>query len=199
MWLRHLLVARWGCRPRDFEKAVSPAARVSHDREPAAPFAGVPICGEAGRLPKGFVAPFSRREQLRRTILQRAGFHLFLGPKKFLKNLKKGLAIFEMVWYHYEAVERDGKNEIVGVDCREGPPVPIPNTEVKLAGAEDTWLVTARKNRFSPTLRTTCICRWFFVLPVTSYSNFPRFSAGVFPVFRQFFCGFSLDLPPCMT
>ena len=40
---------------------------------------------------------------------------------------------------------------IVGVDCREGPPVPIPNTEVKLAGAEDTWLETARKNRFSPT------------------------------------------------
>ena len=58
-----------------------------------------------------------------------------------------------MVWYHYEAVERDGKNKIVGVDCREGPPVPIPNTEVKLAGAEDTWLVTARKNRFSPTLK----------------------------------------------
>ena len=37
------------------------------------------------------------------------------------------------------------QNKIVGVDCREGPPVPIPNTEVKLAGAEDTWLVTARK------------------------------------------------------
>ena len=43
------------------------------------------------------------------------------------------------------------QNKIVGVDCREGPPVPIPNTEVKLAGAEDTWLETARKNRFSPT------------------------------------------------
>ena len=51
---------------------------------------------------------------------------------------------------------------IVGVDCREGPPVPIPNTEVKLAGAEDTWLETARKNRFSPTQKTTCASRWFF-------------------------------------
>ena len=35
----------------------------------------------------------------------------------------------------------------VGVDCGEGPPVPIPNTEVKLASAHDTWLETARKNR----------------------------------------------------
>ena len=41
----------------------------------------------------------------------------------------------------------------VGVDDDEGPPVPIPNTEVKLISAEDTWLVTARKNRFSPTLK----------------------------------------------
>ena len=69
-----------------------------------------------------------------------------------------------MVWYHYEAVERDGKNKIVGVDCREGPPVPIPNTEVKLAGAEDTWLVTARKNRFSPTLKNHLRLQVVFLL-----------------------------------
>ena len=40
---------------------------------------------------------------------------------------------------------------VVGVDCGEGPPVPIPNTEVKLTCAEDTWLEAARKNRSSPT------------------------------------------------
>ena len=39
----------------------------------------------------------------------------------------------------------------VGVDDDEGPPVPIPNTEVKLISAEDTWLVTARDNRKTPT------------------------------------------------
>ena len=39
----------------------------------------------------------------------------------------------------------------VGVDDAEGPPVPIPNTEVKLSGAENTWLVTARKDREMPT------------------------------------------------
>ena len=43
-------------------------------------------------------------------------------------------------------------NLIVGVDDAEGPPVPIPNTEVKLSGAENTWLATARKNREMPTL-----------------------------------------------
>ena len=42
----------------------------------------------------------------------------------------------------------------VGIDDAEGPPVPIPNTEVKLSSAEDTWLVTARENRKMPTLAT---------------------------------------------
>ena len=35
----------------------------------------------------------------------------------------------------------------VGADCGEGPPVPIPNTAVKLTRAENTWLVTAWKDR----------------------------------------------------
>ena len=36
---------------------------------------------------------------------------------------------------------------IVGVDCGEGPPVPIPNTAVKLTSAHNTWLETAREDR----------------------------------------------------
>ena len=43
--------------------------------------------------------------------------------------------------------------KIVGEIYAEGPPVPIPNTEVKLCRAEDTWLETARENRYSPTPR----------------------------------------------
>ena len=39
----------------------------------------------------------------------------------------------------------------MGIDCDEGPPVPIPNTVVKLTGAEDTWLEAARENRAMPT------------------------------------------------
>ena len=34
----------------------------------------------------------------------------------------------------------------------EGPPVPIPNTEVKLCSAENTCLATDRENRSMPTL-----------------------------------------------
>ena len=44
------------------------------------------------------------------------------------------------------------KRGIVGVYDGEDPPVPIPNTVVKLAGAENTWLETARENRAMPTL-----------------------------------------------
>ena len=44
---------------------------------------------------------------------------------------------------------KDGLNpiQIVGIDCHEGPPVPIPNTEVKLMYADDTWRVTAWENK----------------------------------------------------
>ena len=41
--------------------------------------------------------------------------------------------------------------EVVGIDDAEGTPVPIPNTEVKVGGAEDTWLVTAWENKEMPT------------------------------------------------
>ena len=40
---------------------------------------------------------------------------------------------------------------LVGVDDAEGPPVPIPNTEVKLCGAEDSALATGCENREMPT------------------------------------------------
>ena len=39
---------------------------------------------------------------------------------------------------------------LIGVDCKEVPPVPIPNTEVKLFYVENTWLVTAREFRKMP-------------------------------------------------
>ena len=41
----------------------------------------------------------------------------------------------------------------VGVINAQGPPVPIPNTEVKLCSAEDTLPATARENRSTPTPR----------------------------------------------
>ena len=41
--------------------------------------------------------------------------------------------------------------DIVGGLSDEGPPVPIPNTVVKLIRAEDTRLEAARENRALPT------------------------------------------------
>ena len=61
------------------------------------------------------------------------------------------LDFYISMWYYSQVVKRDGKKQ-VGIDYCEGPPVPIPNTEVKLACADDTWLVTARDNKFLPTL-----------------------------------------------
>ena len=43
---------------------------------------------------------------------------------------------------------------IVGVFNAEGPPVPIPNTEVKLCSAENTCLATDWEDRSMPTLGT---------------------------------------------
>ena len=36
---------------------------------------------------------------------------------------------------------------LAGADDVEDPPVPIPNTEVKLDCAESTWLETTREDR----------------------------------------------------
>ena len=47
----------------------------------------------------------------------------------------------------FDIEEGEGLPEEVGIDCCEGPPVPIPNTEVKLTSADNTWRVTAREDR----------------------------------------------------
>ena len=39
------------------------------------------------------------------------------------------------------------RSDEVGVDWGVGPPVPIPNTEVKLTYADNTLRVTAREDR----------------------------------------------------
>ena len=41
---------------------------------------------------------------------------------------------------------------IAGIYYAEVPPVPIPNTEVKLSCADNTWRVTAWKDRSLPAL-----------------------------------------------
>ena|GEM_PF-1135934 len=55
---------------------------------------------------------------------------------------------------------RDKLTLAVGAYYGEGPPVPIPNTEVKLTSANDTWLATARENRSVPTLNDCFSICW---------------------------------------
>ncbi len=52
---------------------------------------------------------------------------------------------------------------IVGVYYDEGPPVPIPNTVVKLIRAENTWRAASRENRSMPTLKNRFFGVCFFI------------------------------------
>ena len=52
-----------------------------------------------------------------------------------------------------------------GVDGDEDPPVPMPNTEVKLISAENTWLETTREDKAMPALSfspLTCVEGGYF-------------------------------------
>ena len=57
---------------------------------------------------------------------------------------------------------------IVGVFNGEGPPVPIPNTEVKLTSADNTCLETDREDRSMPTQKTAACAAVFLRLKITS-------------------------------
>ena len=67
--------------------------------------------------------------------------------------------VLKVLWRKV-ALEKSGKTdgkETAGDNDGEGPPVPIPNTAVKLTGAEDTWMVTSRENRASPALKDSWV------------------------------------------
>ena len=54
-------------------------------------------------------------------------------------------------------------SKISGVYNIEVPPVPIPNTVVKLNCAENTWRAAARENRSSPTSAHSSECAFCFL------------------------------------
>ena len=64
-------------------------------------------------------------------------------------------------------VRRTKRSEVfsdeVGVFNGEGPPVPIPNTEVKLTSAENTCLATDWEDRSMPTLKESSSRTLFFL------------------------------------
>ena len=53
----------------------------------------------------------------------------------------------------------------VGVTNAEGPPVPIPNTEVKLCSGENTLRETVREDSSMPTLREERKINSSFLIP----------------------------------
>ena len=58
---------------------------------------------------------------------------------------KRKVYILEMIHYLVLRVQDIFKES--GDDSKEDPPVPIPNTEVKLFNVDDTWWVTAWESR----------------------------------------------------
>ena len=54
--------------------------------------------------------------------------------------------------FNFQDALKKYQKRIVGVNCAEEPPVPIPNTEVKLCNVENTWLETIWKDKSMPTL-----------------------------------------------
>ena len=59
----------------------------------------------------------------------------------------------------------------VGVFNGEGPPVPIPNTEVKLTSADNTCLETDREDRSMPTQKTAVERLRFFAVSIQIVQN----------------------------
>ena len=56
-----------------------------------------------------------------------------------------------MIYSAYAVYIEKSDDFSVGADCDEGPPVPIPNTVVKLISADNTWLEAAREDKAMPT------------------------------------------------
>ena len=54
--------------------------------------------------------------------------------------------------YSFEGTKNVTCNKVSGGNDGEDTPVPIPNTEVKLSSADDTWVVTPWESRSLPDL-----------------------------------------------
>ena len=64
------------------------------------------------------------------------------------KNLREDGRSVKMLLFNFQGTNTLGlQSNPVGDDCDEVPPVPMPNTEVKLIYAENTCLVTGWEDR----------------------------------------------------
>ena len=58
-------------------------------------------------------------------------------------------------------------NKLVSADSAQVPPVPMPNTEVKLSSAENTWMETSWEDR---EVLTFIFLQWFLPLLFLLYN-----------------------------
>ena len=111
--------------------------------------------------------------------------HLFSFPSRYEKwkdfaefsNLSKQIAttIVHYSLFIFHLSLRTKCVYLSGVDSEEVPPVPIPNTEVKLLSAENTWRAAAREDRDVPEQKEELTKRLvLFLRSVKFLLNLPR-------------------------
>ena len=82
----------------------------------------------------------------------------------------------------YGNIGKQSKSPKAGTNGVEDPPVPIPNTEVKLNSAENTWRDTAREHRSAPASekdRNSPEGEFFFYIPAVAMRQKQRDPMGV--------------------
>ena len=69
--------------------------------------------------------------------------------------------------FNFQGALKKVSKKIVGVNCAEEPPVPIPNTEVKLCNVENTWLETTWKDKSMPIFKPQLLWLGLFITYAT--------------------------------
>ena len=75
-----------------------------------------------------------------RPLTAKTGVRFSYGSPRPFRDIQQ---VYKQLWFVLQF--------IVGVYYAEGPPVPIPNTVVKLTRAENSWRAASRENRSTPT------------------------------------------------
>ena len=90
---------------------------------------------------------FSRPFALFRKRLMLGNEVKFIYPRDFQRGGDAATLTSLQIWWRRELSARVN---VIGVFNDEGPPVPIPNTAVKLISADNTCLETGREDRSTP-------------------------------------------------
>ena len=79
-----------------------------------------------------------------------AGSYTTLGKRLNQAEMREAFVVMQNQFAPFTGEAVECREALTGAYDDEVPPVPIPNTVVKLIRAEDTWRVTAWENRSVP-------------------------------------------------